>query len=580
MNQANKTRELLQELEEMRRKNEELEACRRQYDGIRQRYENLIEAAPDAMIFVNRDYEIVLVNAQMERLFGYAQKEVVGKRLDILIPERFRKRHRGFVADFFSNPRVRAMGSDLRIYGLKKDGAEFRADISLSPMQVEGGLLATAAIRDITERVEAQELIERNYHIQRVINELLKVSLSPVPLDEQLDRALDLILSVPYLAPGSKGSIYLAAEGGDELILKTDRGLTAPERAACGRVPFGRCLCGRAAAECELIFSECIDEGHEIRFEGMLPHGHYCVPIVSGENPLGVITIHLEEMHKRDSAEEAFLSAVADTLAGVIERRRAEEEKRRLQEQLVQSEKLAALGRIAANVAHEIRNPLTSVGGFARRLLKKIPGGTTEREYADSIVSEVAALENILRDVLAYAAVSVLNEEETNIIEVLDRALAAYEKSLKEHAITIERSYGETPAIRIDRERVKEVVGNLLSNAVEAMPGGGTINVSAFMEAVRETPYVAVRISDTGEGIPEEMLDKVFEPFFTTRVAKRGIGLGLPICRRIMEEHGGFITVQSTVGNGTAFAIYFPVEHPGGKGYKGEIEDESSIPES
>ena len=99
------------------------------------------------------------------------------------------------------------MGGDLKIFGLRKDGTEFRGDISLSPMRIEGELLVAAAIRDISERVEAQEQIERNFHIQRVINVLLKASLEPVPLETQLDSALDLILSVPYLSLQSKAHL-------------------------------------------------------------------------------------------------------------------------------------------------------------------------------------------------------------------------------------------------------------------------------------------------------------------------------------------------------------------------------------
>lgn len=554
-----KTREeLAHELGEMRVKLEQLEACRREFDGARRRYEKLLDAAPDAMIFVDRSYKIVLVNPQMEKLFGYTQEEVVGKELDILIPERFRGQHRKFVEGYFSNPKVRSMGGDLKIYARRKDGTEFRGDISLSPIQIEGELLVTAAIRDISERVQAQEQIERNYHIQRVMNVLLKSSLEPVPLDVQLDSALDLILSVPYLSLQSKASIYLVEGEPRELALKSERGMTLQERTSCGKVPMGKCLCGRAAAQCEVVFADCVGEGHEIRFEEMSAHGHYCVPIISGGKPLGLINVHVQQWHKRDTSEEAFLSAVANTLAGVIERRRAEEEKGRLQERLVQSEKLAALGRITANVAHEIRNPLTSVGGFARRLQKKLTEGTAEREYADSIVSEVSALENILREVLGYSRVPVPRFSRENIADVLDDVLKMYEEILTEHAIKAEKAYVDVPQVRIDREQVKEVVGNIILNAIDAMPAGGTLSVATAREQVNAIPHVAVHISDTGEGIPEKNMDKIFEPFFTTRVAKRGIGLGLSISKKIMEDQEGFIAVKSIIGKGSTFSLFFP----------------------
>jgi PAS domain S-box-containing protein len=560
MNDIQKTRkELARELDEMRRSLENLEVCRRELDGMRERYEKLLNAAPDAMIFVNRDQEIVLVNAQAEALFGYSQGDLTGRRLETLIPHRFRERHRRFVGEYFASPKLRYMGTDLKIFGLKTDGTEFRADISLSPLRLDGEMLATAAVRDITERVSAQELIERNYHIQRVINAILKNSMEPLSLHEQLDRALNLILSVPHLSLQSRGSIYLVEGERKELVLKAECGMTESQRAACERVPFGKCLCGRTASTCGVEFADCVDEGHEMRFEDMFPHGHYCVPIVSGGKPLGMINMYVQEGHRRDPAEEAFLSAVADTIAGIIERNAAEREKQRLQEQLVQSEKLAALGRITANVAHEIRNPITSVGGFAKRLQKKVGEGTIEREYAGIIVSEVAVLENLLRDVLSFSRNSVPLREEHSIREVVDSVLTVHEQLFREHAISVERSYAEVPEILMDKEQVKEVIVNLLMNAIDAMPGGGKLSITTAREVVRDMSYVTVKIKDTGIGLAEDMADKIFEPFFTTKTAKRGVGLGLPISKKIMEDHGGFISVESKAGEGVALTLHFPL---------------------
>ncbi|MGD1076213.1 MAG: PAS domain S-box protein [Thermodesulfovibrionales bacterium] len=559
MDDLDKPREqLTHELETMRRNQEQLEACRKEFESTRERYEKLLNAAPDAMIFADQDSKIVLVNAQTEKLFGYTQTELVGKKVEVLIPERFRQVHHHLVANYFESPKVRSMGSDLRIYGRKKDSSEFRADISLSPMRIEGTVLVVAAVRDVTERVQAQEQIERNYHIQKVINSLLKSSLDPIPLDAQLENALNQILSVPYLALRSKGSIYLVEGESKELVLKAARGMTEGELADCQRVPLGRCLCGKAAATCEVVFADCVDEGHEIRFADIFPHGHYCVPIASGGKPLGVINVYVQQWHKREPIEEGFLSTVGHTLAGVIERHLTESDKQRLQEQLVQSEKLAALGRIAANVAHEIRNPLTSVGGFARRLQKRFQERTAEREYADFIVSEVTVLENVLRDVLTYSRASVLRIEEQDIHAVVDAALLIYEEACRAHGIMIRRSYGDVPKISLDKEQVIEVIGNLFLNAIDAMPTGGTLTVATDQALLRDVTYCAIHLMDTGEGITEEILDKIFEPFFTTKVAKRGIGLGLPISKKIVEDHGGFITVSSTVGKGSTFSIYFP----------------------
>ncbi|MFA5353645.1 MAG: PAS domain S-box protein, partial [Thermodesulfovibrionales bacterium] len=509
MNSINRTREeLARELDAMRLKLEDFDRCRNEFEGMRERYEKLLDAAPDAMVFVNRDSRIVLVNAQAEALFGYRQEELADKALEILIPPRFREGHRRLIEDYFANPRLRTMGSDLKISALRKDGTEFRADISLSPLKLEGELLATAAIRDVTERVTAQELIERNYHIQRVINAILKVSLEAIPFHDQLERALDLILSVPDLSLQSKGSVYLAAEGTDELVLEVSHGMTEAQLNSCGRVPLGKCLCGRAASSCEVVFTDCVGEGHDLAFEDMFPHGHYCVPIVSGGKALGLINVYLREGHRRDQAEEAFLIAVADTIAGIIERNRVKEAQERLQKQLLQSEKLAALGRVAANVAHEIRNPLTSVGGFAKRLQKRVQEGTPEREYADIITSEVAVLENILRDVLSFSRVAALHPEKQEISSVVDGVVAIYEERCLERGITVVRSYAELPEIFMDREQVREVIGNIVLNALDAMPSGGRLSIATGREVLRDEPYAFVRIGDTGGGIAGEIADK------------------------------------------------------------------------
>jgi PAS domain S-box-containing protein len=552
-------KELLQELDGMRRKLNELETCRLEFERVQRRYEQLLKAAPDAMIFINSNYEIVMVNAQAETLFGYSPRELQGKILDVLIPERFRGHHRKHVEAYFSNPRIRTMGSDLKIFGLKRDESEFRVDISLSPLRIDEDLLVTAAVRDITERIEAQEQIERNFHIQRVINTMLKMSLEPTALETLLDRTLDLILSVPHLSL-SKGSLYLVEEEPPQLVMKTHRGMTDEQLNTCGRVPVGKCLCGKTASSCEMLFTDCVDERHEIVFSEDLSHGHYCVPIVSGGKPLGLMNVLVSEGHSRNQSEEEFLSAAANTLASVIERRRAEEDSQRLQGQLAQSEKMAALGRISSNIAHELRNPLTSIGGFARRLLAGLSEGDIEKEYAGFIVSEVINLEKTLKYVLEYSRITVPHLERQNIRNIIKEVLDIYDESCRQHNIRVKTAIEDVPDIMIDREQAEEAIGSLVSNAVDAMPSGGELTVSATVKTVDSRRYMAVKVNDSGEGMSPDIADKIFEPFFTTKIYKRGIGLGLPITKKIAEDHGGFISVSSLPSKGASFILYFPID--------------------
>lgn len=555
---AKTRKQLAGELDWMRRIMRDADACRKEFDRVRKDYEKIIDAAPDATVFVSRDHRIILANAQTESLFGYKESELTGMRLEALIPERFHKQHGVNVEDFFLKAEARPMGTGLKIYARKKDGSEFRADISLSPLKLDGELVVAAAVRDVTGHVEAQEKIERDFRIQQVVNELLKISLETIPLGQKLERAVDLILSVPHLALQHRASLYLVE--GNELVLQTGRGMTEDEKKACLRVPLGKCLCGLAASRCDLVFKDCVDVGHEITFEGMLPHGHYCVPVVSGEGrPLGLINVYINEGHKRDPSEEAFLLAAAATLAGTIERDKTEAEKHKLMEELSSAEKFAALGRVAANVAHQIRNPLTSLGGFAKRLQKSLPEGSKEKEYASFIADESMGLEHILKDVLSYSRSIPPNKEKLDLREITEEVLRVHEEKLTGQSITVRKSFAATPEFGADRQRAREALENIILNAIEAMPSGGQLSIETGVRQYKNEQYAAVTITDTGRGIPPADMSKIFEPFFTTKQTVKGTGLGLAIARSIMQEHGGSISVESKPGEGTTVTLYFPL---------------------
>jgi PAS domain S-box-containing protein len=512
--------ELSEALDRARKGFEEIEACRRDYLEARSRYEKLLESTPDALLYVDREGRIALHNAQVERVFGYGKDELKGKRVEVLIPERFRSKHHTHLQEYFRISRVRSMGSGLNIYGLKKDGTEFPADISLSPVESEGQLLAIAAVRDITEIRKTEKQIERNYLIQRVISSILKISLEPISIEDQMDRVLDLILTIPDLALNSRGYIYLVEDEPEVLVLKAPKNSTM-EKPPCERIAFGKCLCGVAASTCVPVFADCVDERHEIVYREDFPHGHYCVPIVSGGRALGVVTLFLREGHRRLGDEEGFLMAVADTLAGVIERSLTDRERQHLREQLTEAEKYSALGRLTASIADELRNPLTSVGGFARRLHKKLLSGTPEKEYAESIVMEVDRLEKILRNVITLSRGGNLRRERGSILGLAEAAMKEHEEQCRVQSIEVVRSYEEVPDVSADRRLTAEVIGHLLSNAVEAMPQGGILTILVSTEIVRGLPFVAVKISDTGEGIPEGKQEMVLEPFFTTKLAPK-----------------------------------------------------------
>ncbi|HDO25610.1 MAG TPA: hypothetical protein ENG95_03055, partial [Nitrospirae bacterium] len=225
------------------------------------------------------------------------------------------------------------------------------------------------------------------------------------------------------------------------------------------------------------------------------------------------------------------------------------DELRYVQGKLIQAEKLSALGRLTADVAHEIRNPLTSIGGFARRLDKRLEPDSKEKEYSGIVISEVDRLEKILRDVLTFSRRAALHLEYQNINEPVNVATRTFSDMCGEQSISIEKNLDTSlPQVLIDGEQVRQALNNLITNAIDAMPKGGTLTINTLMQTLNHVDYVVVEIADTGTGIPTEKLNMIFEPFYTTKEIGIGTGLGLSICKKIMDEHNGLIHAEIQEG--------------------------------
>ncbi len=237
------------------------------------------------------------------------------------------------------------------------------------------------------------------------------------------------------------------------------------------------------------------------------------------------------------------------------------EELRSVQGKLIQVEKLSALGRLTADVAHEIRNPLTSIGGFARRLNNRLAEGSREKEYADIVVVEVDRLERVLRDVLTFSQESRADIKYQKVNGIVRDAIKTFECMSSDQAVRIDVLLNdELPLVLIDKDQVRLAVNNLISNAIDVMPAGGVLTVKTYMEEASEVDYIAVEVMDTGPGLPHEAMNMIFEPFFTTKEIGAGTGLGLSICKKIMDEHNGLIFANSEMGKGTSFRMFFPYQ--------------------
>jgi len=231
---------------------------------------------------------------------------------------------------------------------------------------------------------------------------------------------------------------------------------------------------------------------------------------------------------------------------------------KRTRDKLIETEKMAALGRITADIAHEIRNPLTALGGFGRRLLKSVTD-ENQRQYAAVIVEESGRLEQVLRDVLIYSRNVRYEFEKDSINGLLDESIALYQNICDEHGIVISREYGTDLPVLLMKDQVRQATNNLITNAIDAMSGGGSLTVSTNLQEANHIDYIAVNVRDTGVGIPHDKLPLIFEPFFTTKKIGQGTGLGLPICKKIVEEHGGFIKAKN--GTGLTISMFFPYQN-------------------
>lgn len=230
---------------------------------------------------------------------------------------------------------------------------------------------------------------------------------------------------------------------------------------------------------------------------------------------------------------------------------------RDLQAKVRRSERLASLGRLAAGVAHEIRNPLSSIRGFSQYFLKRFHGQTEEEGYASVMVKEVDRLNRVITDLLDFAGPKDPRRELSSLEGIADHALKLLAPDLAARNVEVLREYERgLPAAPVDRDQISQVFLNLLLNAIESMEEGGEIRIT--LRRCGPPPAVEVAIADTGGGIPADDLEKVFEPFFSLK--RKGTGLGLAIVHQIIESHRGEIRVESRQGKGTTFLIKLPVD--------------------
>jgi signal transduction histidine kinase/DNA-binding response OmpR family regulator len=432
-------------------------------------------------------------------------------------------------------------------------------------------LRASRAFSELTRSERAlrssEEELSHNYFNQSAINMILSESLDHESLEMLLQKALNIMLSVPWLSFATHGSIFLVEAEPEVLIRKAESNLIEPQTKLCDRISFGKCLCGRAAQTQNIQFAGSLDECHEIYYEGIVPHGHYAVPILFSGKTLGVINIYYKGTHIRKENEEDFLLAVANNLAGIIVRKKVEEERVKLYNQLLHAQKMEAIGTLAGGIAHDFNNLLMGILGYTSLMLMKIASTHPFYEKLKIIEQQVESGAELTRQLLGFARGGKYEVKPVNVNDLIIKTSDIFGRTKKE--ITMHQKLQEDLyTIEADRGQIEQVLFNLYVNAWQAMPSGGIVYIETQNAVLDEQqclaydakpgPYVKISVTDSGVGMDAETQKRIFEPFFTTKAVGKGTGLGLASAYGIIKNHGGIIQVYSEKGHGTTFTLYLP----------------------
>ena len=292
----------------------------------------LLDAIPIPVFYKDGEGRYRGFNRAFETFFGETKEWLIGKSVFDINPPELAKIYYARDAELFESGGVQQYESQVKnAHGLLRD-VIFNKAVFTDNQGVVSGLIG--AVLDITDRKNSEEALAKNYDTQFVISTVLQLSLENLSIEDIMQQTLDLILSIKRLTVESRGAIFLVEGDSDRLVMKAQKGLSEYLHAECRTVPFGKCLCGQTALRQEVLFADRIDERHEVQYKGITPHGHYCIPIVFSGKTVGVINLYLQEGHERREEEVKFLQALANVLAGIIHRKKLQNEREGLIESL------------------------------------------------------------------------------------------------------------------------------------------------------------------------------------------------------------------------------------------------------
>jgi PAS domain S-box-containing protein len=521
----------------------------------------IIAISADAIISTDADQRIIRFNAGAEEIFGYTAEEIIGRPIDILIPERYRPGHRQHVENFGRSPvAARRMGERRQISGLRRNGEEFPAEASISKTDIGQQRIFTVVLRDVTDRLRAEQA-------QRFLAQagaLLAGSLDP-------DRTLESVatLAVPML--GDWCVIFL---GGDGVPLRRAQAIHShPDRAEEMRrlrdIPFAMkpthpvhtvLTEGRALLLPELgadgLLAMAENAEHLRLLQSLQPRSLLAVPLKARDRVLGAVAFFFDRRNPRVHSESDLELAeeLGRRAALAIDNARLYAEARAA---------VMARDDVLAVVSHDLGNPLSAIRIGTTVLLKQLPSESDSngaRKQVENIRSSVVQMERLIQDLLDIKRIEAgyltLEKEKIAVHTLLQEAADTFNSLIAGKELRLNQVLpAQHTHVLADRQRILQVFSNLIGNAVKFTSPGDEISIGADVS----TGQVTFSVADSGPGIPQEHLPHLFDRFWQARrTGRHGIGLGLAIVKGIVEAHGGKVSVQSELGLGTTFYFSLP----------------------
>jgi PAS domain S-box-containing protein len=490
--------------------------------------QRLFNTMPNGLIMVGEDGGIQLVNSQVERLFGYGPEELLGQKIELLIPPRYVQHHVDYRDVFFQKMEQRPMGHGRDLFGLRKDGTEFPVEVALTPLdESDGQRTVLCTVVDISERKKAEAYKD----------ELLR------ELDIR-NRKITALYAISELLRTT----------GEEAATFT--GVADAVREGISRITVsGVCLTFDGRRYCDPAFREAtFCETAEVIVQGRQRGSIECF---HDDQPPP------EEAHFVQDSTLQFVHRVAEIVAESIERREAEAK-------VVHASKLASVGELAAGIGHEINNPINGIINCAEILLQDAAPGSKNEKFLELIRKESERIAGIVASLLAFSRQEKHHYSPARMVDIVNGVLDLSRKRLQKSHVIIDVDLPQTlPRILCRSEQMQQVVMNLILNAAHALdekyPGSHPdkrLIISAREQEMDGVPFVALAIEDRGSGIAPENRERIFDPFFTTKGRDKGTGLGLSVSNGIVESHGGKILLESAQDEFTRFTVLVPLSPP------------------